>query len=135
MSKQRYVPMPIGASSLITIFAVLCLLTFSLLSLSTTYANKKLSDKSAQAVANYYKADFEAEQILSKMREEIYPDRVKKTGKNIYSYECEISDSKSLSVEVMVDGETFNIRKWNVVSTIEWEANDSIEVWDGQIEE
>jgi len=135
VSKQRYVPMPIGASSLLTIFAVLCLLTFSLLSLSTANVNKKLSDKSAGAIANYYNADFEAERILSKMREGIYPDQVKKIGEKIYSYDCKISDSKNLSVEVMVDGETFEIRKWNVVSTIVWQADDSIEVWDGQIEE
>ena len=135
MSKQRYIPMPIGSASLLTIFAVLCLLTFSLLSLSTANVNKKLSDKSAEAIANYYNADFEAQQILSKMREPTYPDQVKKIGKNMYSYECKISDSKNLSVVVMVNGQTFNIRKWNVVSTIVWKADDSIEVWDGQIEE
>lgn len=135
MSKQGYVPMPIGAFSLLTIFATLCLLTFSLLSLSTANANKKLSDKSVEAVKNYYSADFEAEEILSKIRGGVVPKQVKEIEENIYSYECKISDKKNLSVEVMVDGQNYNIRKWNIVSTIEWEADDSMKVWDGQTEE
>lgn len=135
MSKQEYVPMPIGAFSLLTIFAVLCLLTFSLLSLSTANANRKLSNKSEDTVTDYYKADFEAEQILSKLREGIIPEQVRKIEDRVYTYECKITDNKNLEVEVMVDSESYCIHKWRVVSDVQWEADDSIEVWDGQIED
>lgn len=135
MYKQEEVPMPVGAVSLLTIFAVLCLLTFSLLSLSTANANKKLADKSADAINSYYKADVEAQQILSKLREGVIPKQVEKKTDTIYCYECEISETKSLFVEVMVDSKSYDIQKWKVVSKIDWEADDSIKVWDGQIEE
>ena len=48
----------IGASSLLVIFAILCMTAFSLLGLSTASAHKRLTDIQSQAFADYYAADF-----------------------------------------------------------------------------
>ena len=43
----------VGASSLVVIFAVLCLTVFALLGLSTVRADQRLSDTAAVSVENY----------------------------------------------------------------------------------
>ena len=66
--KAFITPPVVGASSLLVIFAVLCLTIFALLSVSTVQADGRLSDHAAKAVVNYYEADAKAEEILAKAR-------------------------------------------------------------------
>ncbi|MBO5339665.1 MAG: hypothetical protein J6A62_01540 [Oscillospiraceae bacterium] len=132
MSDRRSVyPAPVGASALLTIFAVLCLTVFALLSLSTVRANGRLSDRAAQAVNDYYAADCRAQEILARLRAGQKPEGVSRAG-NICSYTCPISDSRTLVVEVAVDGSDFHILRWQAVSTQPWQAEEDLPVWDGE---
>ena len=54
----------IGSSSLILIFIVLCLVTFSVLSLGNAKREDALSQRSADSVKEYYRADAEGEAFL-----------------------------------------------------------------------
>ena len=54
-------PAAVGGSSLLVIFAVLCLTVFALLTLSTAAADSRLSQDAADAVEAYYQADSQAE--------------------------------------------------------------------------
>lgn len=132
MSKKEYSQQApvVGGSSLVVIFAVLCLTVFALLSLSTVKADKRLADINAKAVEEYYAADLEAERILSEIRGGSLPDGVTKSG-NIYSYSCPVSETQMLSVEVSVTGEGFDIIRWQTVSTTDWTENDGLAVWRG----
>lgn len=124
-------PAPVGGSSLLTIFAVLCLTVFALLSLSTVRANGRLSDRAAQTVSDYYAADCRAQEILSRLRAGQMPEGVVRTG-DACSYACPISDSQTLMVEVAVDGHDFRILRWQAVSTQPWQVEDELPVWDGE---
>ena len=119
----------IGGSSLLIIFAVLCLTVFALLGLSTVHANKRLSDISIQAVSDYYAADHEAEQILARLRTGEIPAEVSREG-DVFSYACPISDSQQLQVAVRFDDWT--ILRWQAVSTASWQADESLNLWNGQ---
>lgn len=129
--KERVAVPAIGGSSLLVIFAVLCLTVFALLSLSTVQAGDRLSDASADAVTAYYQADSQAEEILARLRGGEYVDGVEFVG-NVAVYDCPISETQSLHVEVELDGTAYAVRCWRMVSTAEWEAEDSLEVWDGE---
>ena len=50
-NEKRALPPAVGGSSLLTVFAVLCLTVFALLSLATVQADARLSDASGQTVA------------------------------------------------------------------------------------
>ena len=52
-TKERFSPPALGGSSLLVVFAVLCLTVFALLSLSTVRADGRLGDAAADAVAGY----------------------------------------------------------------------------------
>lgn len=132
MTDRRSVyPAPVGASALLTVFAVLCLTVFALLSLSTVRANGRLSDRAAQAVSDYYAADCRAQEILARLRDGRMPEGVSQTG-NIFTYTCPVSDSRELAVEVAVDGSDFQILRWQAVSAQPWQAEDDLPVWDGE---
>ena len=70
----------VGISSLLTIFAVLCLVVFTLLTVSSARAAQTLSDKAAASVLNYYQADLEAEKTLAQLRAGKVPAEIKRSG-------------------------------------------------------
>lgn len=63
--KQRSLSIP-GISLLLLIFLTLCLITFSLLSLSGASADENLSRKAADRTISYYEADSRANEILAR---------------------------------------------------------------------
>ncbi len=129
MNKRFSVPV-IGASSLLVIFAVLCLTVFALLSLSTARANKELSDAGVNAVLAYYEADTEAEAIFAALRGGTLPDGVAVSG-DYYAYTCPISDTQALWVQLACRDGEWTVLRWQTVSTAEWKADDSLHLWDG----
>ena len=131
--EQRFSPPTLGGSSLLVIFAVLCLTVFALLGLSTVQADRRLSEASANAVSAYYQADAQAESTLALLRSGQTPDGISVHG-DIYSFVCPISETQELQVEVRCSGSQWEVLRWMAVSTAKWEENDdSINVWDGEV--
>ena len=143
-------PPPVGGASLLVVFGVLCLTVFALLSLSTVQANQRLSETSAQAVADYYAADCQAQTILACLRtgtdfpadlpEDFhmsaavsdYPDR---PGDTVYNYACALSDVQELQVEVRVGADgAYEVLCWQVVPVGEWEPDEGLDIWDGGLD-
>ena len=107
----------VGGTSLLVMFAVLCLITFAVLSLSTVKAGDRLGEASAEAVMEYYAADYEAERILAQLRSGILPEGVVFEG-NVYGYSCPVSETQRLQVSVQKVGEDWKVLRWMVVT--EW---------------
>lgn len=131
--KERFSPPAVGGSSLLVIFAVLCLTVFALLGLSGVQAGGRLSDASAQAVSAYYDADCRAEEILAALRQGVVMEGVRREADGIYAYTCPISDTQALEVRVRLDGEDWSVLRWQAVSTAQWEADESLDLWDGGV--
>lgn len=123
-----FTPPAVGISSLLVIFAVLCLCVFSLLSLSTVQADRRLSDAARASVENYYRADSQAQQILARLRNgENVPGVTEENG--VFAYGCALSDSQMLAVQVALEGSDYTVLRWQVISTAYWEAEDKLPVW------
>ena len=134
MDEKRFSPPVVGVSSLLVIFTVLCLTVFAMLGLSTVRADGRLSDASAAAVTAYYEADCQAEAILARLRAGELPDGVTadvRPDGDIYSYTCPISDTQALDVEVRIEGTSYTVLRWQMVPTADWEADNTLELWDG----
>lgn len=139
--KERFSPPAVGGVSLLVVFAVLCLTIFALLGLATVQADSRLADASAKTVANYYAADCEAQVILARLRIGEVPDGVTESD-GIYSYACPVSETQKIEVEVRLDGEMYDILKWQLVPAWgegeeegmdSWEEleDDGLHLWDG----
>lgn len=130
---HRSSPPAVGGASLLVVFAVLCLTTFALLSLSTVQADNRLAQSSANAVASYYRADCQAQEILAQLRAGNQPPGVTAEG-DVYSYICPISDTQNLAVTVRITQANYAILSWKAVSADKWEPDNRLHLWDGEIE-
>lgn len=130
MKKQEtFSPPAVGGSSLLVIFAVLCLTVFALLSLSSVQAERRLADAAVQSVTDYYKADLQAEAVFARLRSGETVDGVQEKD-GIYEFEIPISHRQTLAVRLQRDGEHWTILLWQAV-TVEGEPDDTLDVWKG----
>lgn len=132
MNKKETFSFPAaGIPSLLVIFAVLCLVVFSLLAVSTAQADRRLSRQSQTAIENYYRAELEANRILALLRSGETPPEVSREDDR-YFFRCPISDTQALEAEVFLHGSEYNILRWQVVSAIDWQTDEKLPVWNGQ---
>lgn len=125
---------PVGGSSLLVIFAVLCLTVFALLSLSTVEAGGRLSQKAATAVSDYYTADAAAEEVLAQLRAGQRPKGVRQTGDD-YTYSVPQGQKQVISVRLRLEQNgSYQILQWETQSKETWEADETIEIWDGEMQ-
>ncbi len=150
MNDQKGSKISVGITSLVVILTVLCLTIFSVLILSTAINEKRLSEKSAEALKNYYEAETYCSDIansLGKIWEEkgdFSELKAFATENNLdcqleeneiyFLYQYPIDENQALFVEISV-GETFEVKRWNVQATKEWVADQSLQIWDGEIVE
>ena len=116
-NRKHASPTIFGGSSLIMVFAVLCLTVFTLLTLSTIQADRKLSEVSAEAVSAYYVADAEAERIFAELRSGVIPEGVEVQDSHFH-YSCPISETQTLYVELSCLDGAWIVLRWQSVASI-----------------
>lgn len=132
MKEQNSVP-ALGGSSLLVIFGVLCLTVFSLLTLSTAQAEKRLSDSAASACSAYYEADSQAEEIFALLRVGQIPSQVRQTG-NLFSYSIPITEYQSLQVQLRKE-EDWQVLAWQTVVSSYPAIDETLHLWSGSNQE
>lgn len=134
-SDNKSIGFPVGTSSLLMIFIVLCLTTFAAISYIKANNDFKLSLKSAQSMTEYYQADSEAEKMVKNIDDSLELSRNKghfldllrqydleiKSEQNqvLISYIVPIKDTLELQVELEVFylDKRYQIKQWKVVNT------------------
>lgn len=143
MKKKREFTLNVGISSILFIFVVLCLVSFSILSLSSAMSDYKLTERVKENTEAYYNACNEAETLLASFDatlSELYSTGVSRTGyydkvgkKKIFS--VPVTDIQTLTVEINIlfpeeSGLPFyEISKWQVETTGDIEYDDSLNVF------
>ena len=129
----------IGSSSLILIFIVLCLVTFSILSLGNAKREDALSARSADSVQEYYRADAEGEAFLQMADQALLKgDKASlapylQSDGGTYCTDVAMAAGQALRVELVLDWEkkTCEVRSWRVYHQEDYEIDQSIPVWSG----
>ncbi len=130
MKKERISAPAIGGSSLLVIFAVLCMTVFALLSLSTVQAEKRMADAAAEAVTDYYAADLQAQEVFARLRGGEKVSGVQVEG-DLYRYCCAVSKHQILEVALEKEEDTWYVRRWQVRTDPE-EISETLPVWNGK---
>ena len=60
------------------------------------------------------------------------PDGVTKSG-NIYKFTCPVSEIQILQVSIRITGADYEILQWQVTPVSDWEADDSLNLWKGDL--
>ena len=135
--------MGVGSSSMVLVFAVLCLTVFSLITLVVARNNKALADAEAKLVTEYYEADAQAERILAEIIDQapFLPESVDGVqvdsywdmdlGVDVATYLYPVSDAKELYIKLAIDWDAVYIIGWQMLDVGEWEYDGSLGVWLG----
>lgn len=129
--KTGFSPPMVGGSSLLVIFAVLCLAVFALLSVSAVQAERRLADAAVRSVTDYYEADLLAEEIFARLRNGENPAGVRQTG-DCYEFAVPVSDRQTLLVQLRRREDRWEILRWQAV-TEDVESDDTLDVWKGTV--
>ena len=141
MGDKKIPKISIGITSMTVILCVLCLTVFSVLTLSTALTERKLAEKRALSVQNYYHAETEAAELVNElqMKQKNNEDVFAYANKNgvvmkndLFYFQKTIDDGQELSV-VLQYKNGFDILEWKVVSTADWTPDESLSVWDGEM--
>ena len=125
--KFSYPPVQIGASFMLLIFVILCMITFAVLSLSTSMKDYEYSVKNSEKTIQYYTANNIAEE---KMAEIISSETTEKT----IEYQVPINDNEALEVVIMIQPDKntkYSIVTWKQISTKEWTGDEKLPVLGG----
>ena len=124
-----------GAVSLVMIFCVLCLVVFTVLTLSTAVREQQLSQLTAERAQSFYEADEQAVSTVAALRRggEVSPEVqvTREDGVTLAEFSIPSGSDQSLEVAVRLTDTDCEILRWQTVYTGSWEIDDTIEVWDG----
>ncbi len=128
MKKENFRLPTVGVSSLLMIFAVVCLVVFALLTISTVQGQGRLAQQSWDAVERYYEARNQAHTLLAELRVGKLPQGVN-VSEGKYSFRCPMGETQYLQVEAKIEEDQVDILRWQVCSGENWEAEESLPVW------
>lgn len=134
--KSRGVMLGIGVSSLIIVFVALTISIFSVLSLVTVRQDLESAKRMAKAQEEYYAADTAANRTLYRiLNEDEIPSKVivSKTDEGTqYSWSEIINDKQELSCRILaLNTGGYKIIGWHTVSMTEFQAEESLPIWNG----
>ena len=142
-----------GGTLIITIFVVLCLMIFAVLSFVTAYSDLKLSNKAQEITADYYYIHGKAEEQLAEISDVLYGIDINEEMDNILKKLSDIDgvyvDEENFKLQYEVFGEEnqkisvtlnllhkdrfyYEIEAWNL-SKIELPVyeDEIIDIWEG----
>jgi len=155
VKKNFSVSVGIGAPSLITIFLVLSLVSFSVLSYMTSNADYRFSKNLEERVTSYYAACNISEEKIAEIEtaltavyqnstEQTYFDNAKKalseysiSAENILTFRTQVRDSQDLQVSLRLqypqspEDPLYIISEWLLIQTGEWVPDNSLNLLEG----
>ena len=130
--KFSYPPLQIGTSFMLLIFVILCMVTFAVLSLSSSMKDYEYSMKNAERTTEYYEACNQAEEKLAQIDEDLKNNVV---SDEIIKFAVPVNESESLQVILETRPQQFprySIITWKQVSDHEWSGDQSLPVLGGK---
>lgn len=132
-----------GTSSILFIFVILCLVSFSILSLSSAISDYKLSKRVLDNTENYYNACNEAEELLESFDDtlsELYETGISRTGYyekvgKRKTFAIPVNDTQTLEVEIRIlfpsepNEPFYEITSWKTELTTALDYDDSLPVF------
>lgn len=149
--KNTYPPITLGTSLMFIIFIILCMVLFSVLSLSNAIKDQHYSLKNAERTHAYYEANNKAEEYLyqidSILSDASSPDVLKDRLQDLnfitiatwdefsdktLSYTIAINDREALEVVLAIHPQketNYTILSWNQISVYEWDSHSTLPVY------
>ena len=118
-----------GGISLVMIFCVLCMTVFAALTMVTAQREHTMAQRIAQRAKEYNDADRTASEMVAALARGERPQGVTLAGDEA-SFAVPAGGETVLSVRVKLGDEGPEIQQWKTVYDGDWEAEDSLDLWD-----
>ncbi len=135
MNNRKSYGLSIGASSILIVIVILCLVCFAGLSIASADADYRLSKKLADRTTDYYAACNEAQLKIMSMCEN--EDKIKESLSDSLTFTCFINENQSLEVTVVpvhsdnADNCLYEISSWRVITLSLPELDNSLPIFLG----
>lgn len=148
--KEKKLTMNIGMISFMIVFIILCLVTFSVLSLVSAQSNLKMANRSIEHHQEYYQLSSKGEEALHKIDDYLYELYQKSSQENyfqkldhlkaiipdlhIYQHYIDLtitgqSQKLYIQLEVLYPGnKLYEVKAWEVQSKDEWNPDEKMEI-------
>lgn len=147
MDKMSFKGVSLGITTIVTVFAVICLTIFAVLTASTVSQEKELAEKYARSVSGYWAADSGCADTANALgalwesgadADEIKAAalgmgaRAEESGDDLLiRYSQAVSDISRMEVTLRIGAE-FTVERWQLTSAdAEWAPDESLPVWQG----
>lgn len=137
MNKKKYPVVNIGTVSVLTVFVILCMVTFAALSLLTASRGARYNEQVQKRTGAWYQAATAAYETIAGIDQELSElwsagqwDKAEKT----YSFTVPIDDSSELSVRLTTHAPTksdptlYSVTEFREIHTKEWQGDNSMEL-------
>jgi hypothetical protein len=125
----------VGSSSIVLVFAVICMAIFAVISFASAVSNSALVKAEKELILGYYQADVLAGNIFAEL---LLADRIPDSvhgveihsgwdwdlGVEIVSFVCGVTYKKELYVVIAAHEEEMDILEWRMRDIGEWETDD-----------
>lgn len=101
-NKKTNASVGMGGTLIITVFVVLCLMIFAVLSFTTAYSDLKLSKKAQDMTADYYSIHGKAEEKLSEISDILFEININETMERIIGKLSEIDGVSFIDEENLI---------------------------------
>jgi hypothetical protein len=130
-----------GVPSIIAILVILVLVVFASLSIVTSKADIRLTEKTVKSVTAYYEADAIATEKMADVADTIdagagWTGRLQgegyqvTQGGTVVTYTVAVDEFRNLNVSLKVNvGGDLSVLDWSLVPTNEWKADDDIHLF------
>ncbi|MGN0399780.1 MAG: hypothetical protein ACI4EO_06595 [Blautia sp.] len=161
MKKNLRTPPGTGISSILLIFILLCMITFSVLSYVSARTDYRLSQKTSEHTRAVYQAENQANDILNQIDARLekayasgkdfshYPDRIKILLKDLdgvsfldsqkITFQVPVGEEQMLEVCILLSSDLqegdvyYTIETWKLINSRHWNPDNRLPVYDGSI--
>lgn len=137
MNRKKYPVVHMGTTSILTVFVILCMVTFAALSLLTASRNAQYNDQVRERTDAYYQAVSRAYQEIAdidRTLQEYWTDGAWEQAQPEYSFNVPIDETSELSVRLTThepdveDASLYTISEFAEISTKDWKGDQSMEL-------
>lgn len=135
MNKKKLPLTNIGTASILTVFVVLCMVAFSLLSYMNARKDADFNQQLKEKTDAYYAASSQAYEKIAMIDQELLKAWQNKTLDSMeptYSFSVPVDDTHVLEVELTVyhpqdnEGSLYRITRFQEVSTSSWDGDENL---------
>lgn len=137
MKQKKYPVVNIGTISILTVFVILCMVTFAALSLLTAGRSSDYNDQVQERTKAWHLAAGKAAEKIASIDQELselWDSGRWEEAEEEYSFTVPIDDTSELSVRLSThdpsrdDPTLYTVAEFREVSTKEWHGDNSIEL-------